>query len=87
MKLKFTSLASLFAVIAAAAFNASAATDTPADTKAKAEAEKGAPQEKMRSHSHVEEKTGFPQKTPEAKPDKPSPARDWTKHFHPRDGK
>ena len=42
---------------------------------------------KMRPHSHVEEKTGFVQRTPEAMPDKPNLARDFSKHFHPRDGK
>ena len=41
----------------------------------------------MRPHSHVEEKTGFAQKAPEAMPDKPNAANDRTKHFHPRDGK
>jgi len=49
--------------------------------------EKAAPQKKMRLHSHVEEKTGFPQKAPEAMPNKPNAAKDRTKHFHPRDGK
>jgi hypothetical protein len=35
----------------------------------------------------VQEKTGIPQNVPEAMPDKPSAAKDRTKHFHPRDGK
>ena len=42
---------------------------------------------KMRPHSHVEEKTGVVQRAPEAVPDRPNPARDFSKHFHPRDGK
>ncbi len=83
MKLKPTFAASLFAMLAALALNANAAVDTPADAKV----EKAAPQKKMRPHSHVEEKTGIPQKAPEAKPDKPNAAKDKTKHFHPRDGK
>jgi hypothetical protein len=49
--------------------------------------EKATPQTKVRPHSHVEEKTGFPQKAPEAMPEKPNAATDKTKHFHPRDGK
>ena len=38
-------------------------------------------------HSHVQEKTGMPQSTPDAKPDNPHAAKDHSKHFHPRDGK
>lgn len=83
MKLKPTLAASLFALMAALSLNASAAADTPADAKV----EKVAAQKKMRPHSHVEEKTGIPQKAPEAMPDKPNAANDRTKHFHPRDGK
>ena len=83
MKLKPTLAASLFALMAVLSLNASAAADTSADAKV----DKAAPQKKMRPHSHVEEKTGFAQKTPEAMPDKPNAAKDRTKHFHPRDGK
>lgn len=42
---------------------------------------------KVKRHSHMEEKTGIPQKTPAAMPDNPNAAKDKTKHFHPRDGK
>ena len=49
--------------------------------------EKAAPQTKVRPHSHVEEKTGFPQMAPVAMAAKPNAATDKTKHFHPRDGK
>lgn len=83
MKRKPTLAASLFTLMAALSLNASAAADTPADAKA----EQAAPQKKMRPHSHVEEKTGVPQKAPVAKADKPNAAKDKTKHFHPRDGK
>ncbi len=83
MKLKPTLAAGLFAIMAALSLNAGAAADPPADVKV----EKAAPQKKMRPHSHMEEKTGIPQKTPEAMPDKPNAAKDKTKHFHPRDGK
>ncbi len=39
-------------------------------------------------HSHVQEKTGIPQKAPAAAdPKKKSPAEDRTKHYHPRDMK
>lgn len=93
MKLKPTLAASLFGIMVALSLNASAASDTPgdasavSDTPADAKVEKAAPQKKMRPHSHVEEKTGFAQKAPEAMPDKPNAANDRTKHFHPRDGK
>ena len=83
MKLKPTLAATLFAILAALALNASAASDTPADAKV----EKVAPQKKMKPHSHVEEKTGIPQMIPVAMPAKPNAANDRTKHFHPRDGK
>ncbi len=90
MKLKPTLAASLFAILAAFSLNAAAAVDTPADAKTEKFAprmEKAAHQKKMRPHSHVEDKTGVPQKAPEATPDKPNAAKDKTKHFHPRDGK
>lgn len=83
MKLKPALAISLFAITAALSLGASAASDTPADAKA----EKAAPQKKMKPHSHMEEKTGVPQKAPVAMADKPSAAKDKTKHFHPRDGK
>jgi hypothetical protein len=83
MKLKASLAASLFAVMTALSFNASVAADTPADAKA----EKALPEKKMKPHSHVEEKTGIPQKAPMAMADKPNAAKDKTKHFHPRDGK
>jgi hypothetical protein len=93
MKLKPTLAASLFAIMAALSLNASAASDTAvgastaSDAPADAKVEKAAPPKKMRPHSHVEEKTGIPQKAPEAMPDRPNAANDRTKHFHPRDGK
>jgi hypothetical protein len=83
MKLKPPLAASLFAIMAALAFNANAAADTPTDAKV----EKTTPKKKMKPHSHMEEKTGIAQRTPDAKPDKSSAAKDKTKHFHPRDGK
>lgn len=93
MKLKPALAASLFALIAAVPFNASAATDNPADTKVEkaatplATTPKAATKKKVKPHSHVEEKTGFPQKMPEAMPDMSRADKDKTKHFHPRDGK
>ncbi len=93
MKLTSALAASLFAIVAAISLNANAAADNQAgaktapDTPAAAKTENAAHQMKMRPHSHAEEKTGFVQKAPQAVPDKPNPARDWSKHFHPRDGK
>lgn len=85
MKLKTTLATSMFALLAVLSLNVSAATDSPPDAKAKVE--KAAPKKKMKPHSHMEEKTGVPQKTPTSTPDKPDAAKDQTKHFHPRDGK
>ena len=50
---------------------------------AEAQADKAA----AKPHSHVQEKTGIPQSMPDTKADKPNPAKDMTKHYHPRDGK
>jgi hypothetical protein len=94
MKLMSILAASVFVLVAALSLNASAAADSPAggstasNTPADAKVEKAAPQKKhMKRHSHVEEKTGFAPKAPEATPDKANAANDKTKHFHPRDGK
>ncbi|MBI2308526.1 MAG: hypothetical protein HYU78_14650 [Rhodocyclales bacterium] len=38
-------------------------------------------------HSHVEEKTGVPQKPVAANPAKPDPTKNLALHLHPRDGK
>lgn len=85
MKLKLTLAASLFAIIAALSLNASAASEPPAETKAKVE--KPAPQKNIKPHSHAQEKSGFAQHAPAAMPDQTDAAKDKTKHFHPRDGK
>ena len=93
MQIKVAFAAGLFALAASISFNAGAAADTPpaaksvADNPARAEADGPAHQMMMGPHSHAEEKTGFPQRAPQAQPNKPNPARDFSKHFHPRDGK
>lgn len=93
MKLKLTLCASIFTILAGfshgigaaadAAHNAGAAAGTQADTKV----EKTARPKIVRPHSHVEEKTGFPQPKAETAPDKQNAAKDRSKHIHPRDGK
>lgn len=81
MKLESILSISVLATVAVLSFSAQAASDTDKATEAK-------PTEmKMKPHSHVEEKTGVPQKTPEATSDKAKAAKDKSKHFHPRDGK
>lgn len=93
MKLNSTFAVSVFALVAALSLNAGAASGTPANTgaasvtPADAKAEEAAPHKTMKRHSHVEEKTGFAPKAPEAMPEKRNAANDRTKHFHPRDGK
>lgn len=90
MNLKPALAAGSIAAMAMLAFNASAAENNAGNAKADQAAphmQKAAPHKKMKPHSHAEEKTGFPQKTPEAMKDKPDAAKDTSKHFHPRDGK
>lgn len=78
-------LLAAFATFTIGAFAADASVDIKAEP-VKAEQPAKAKM-KIKRHSHMEEKTGIPQKTPEAMPDKPNAANDKTKHFHPRDGK
>lgn len=51
--------------------------------------EQGAkPAKAVKPHSHVEEKSGVPQKAPAAvDPNRKNAARDKSKHYHPRDMK
>ena len=77
------------AVILAA--RATLSTSTYADEKvapvAEVKAEKTAPSQAAKSHSHVQEKSGVPQHMEPAEPGKKNAAKDKTKHFHPRDMK
>lgn len=91
MKLKFIFSMSVLAIVAAFSFNAQAASDTDKGLETKMpnaamQTDKATPM-KMKPHSHVEEKTGVPQKSPEATSDKAKAAKDKSKHLHPRDGK
>ena len=56
------------------------------DKPAVTQTEKSAPQ-RVRLHSHVEEKTGVPQLQPAADRNtaRPNPWTDYSRHFHPRD--
>lgn len=79
MKLQAILPALLFAAVSVGAYAADAE-KAPA-TETKAEQPKPA-----KPHSHVQEKTGAPQDAaPMAAPEKKNPAKDRTKHFHPRD--
>lgn len=81
MKLKPLISMSLFITVVMLSFGAQAASDTDKAAEAKAT------EMKMKPHSHVEEKTGVPQKMPEATSDKAKAGKDKSKHLHPRDGK
>jgi Ni/Co efflux regulator RcnB len=87
MKLNSILSAALFAAIAALSMSAQAVSDTDKTVEAKAPVAGVQADKKMKPHSHVEVKTGVPQSAPKAKTDKTDPAKDKTKHFHPRDGK
>lgn len=87
MKLNSILSAAMFSAIAALSMGAQAASDTDKAAEAKAPVAGVQADKKMKPHSHVEVKTGVPQNEPEARADKPNPAKDNSKHFHPRDGK
>lgn len=87
MKLNSILSAALFAAIAALSMSAQAVSDTDKTVEANAPVAGVQADKKMKPHSHVEVKTGVPQNEPEARADKPNPAKDNSKHFHPRDGK
>ena len=87
MKLKAILPAALFAATAFLSLGAQAASDADKAAEAKAPVATTPAVKRMKAHSHVEVKTGVPQKEPEAKADKPNAAKDQSKHFHPRDAK
>lgn len=88
MKLKSTIFVSLLAISAALSLNASAASDTPVDSKA----EKVDTKAQMKPQSHMEHMPGMMSDGKEATPEKTAPKKkvnpafDKTKHYHPRDG-
>lgn len=78
MKPKLIATALLAAAFAVPGFAAGAAEVAKTDKT-------GATPAKM--HSHVEEKSGVPQKRAAANPAKPDPTKNRALHLHPRDGK
>ena len=86
MRMKPTLIVGLWAFASLIAANANAASHMPAEsTTEKAEAKKRVP-----PHSHMEEKTGVRPPVKKSAPEKSTsnkadPAKDRTKHFHPRD--
>lgn len=87
MKLKSLLVTSLLAITAALSTGVQAASDTNTAPAAQPQAAGAQGDKAMKPHSHVEEKTGVPQKAPEAKDKKPDPTKDKNRHLHPRDGK
>lgn len=85
MKLQALLPTVVLAVIAALA--TSAYGEEKAAPAAEVKAEKAAPSQAMKPHSHVQEKTGIPQDAQPAAPAKKNAAKDKTKHYHPRDMK
>jgi len=76
--------ASAVALASALPFAAGAADDKPAETKAEQTAPAKAA---VKPHSHMEERTGMPQKAPEQAAGKKKAAKDKSEHSHPRDAK
>lgn len=87
MKLKAILATSLLASIAALSTIAQAASDTSSPAAAPTPTAGMQGDKAMKPHSHMAEKSGVPQKAPEAKAEKPDPAKDKNRHLHPRDGK
>jgi hypothetical protein len=87
MKLKSMISAGLFAAIAALSMGAQAASDSDKAAEAKAPAAGVQADKKVKPYSHMEEKTGMPQKVADSKTAKPDPTKDKKRHLHPRDGK
>lgn len=87
MKLKTLLATGLFAASTVLSMSAQAASDMDKAAEAKAPPAGMQADTKMKPHSHVEVKTGMPQSAPIAKSDKLNPAKDRSRHFHPRDGK
>lgn len=86
MKLQSTFSAILFATFAALSVGTLADEADKAPPSAEMKTEQGA--KPVKPHSHVEEKTGVPQKAPAAvDPNKKNAAQDKSKHYHPRDMK
>jgi hypothetical protein len=90
MSLKSQVAASLFAIGALISANVIAANDQKVTEEPPAAAES---KKKIKPHSHVEEKGGTVSRPSEQKESaghkdaKIDPAKDKTKHYHPRDGK
>ena len=85
MKLQST-LSAILLATAALSLGAQAADVDKAPPAAEMKMEQGA--KAVKPHSHVEEKSGVPQKAPAAvDPDKKNAAQDKSKHYHPRDMK
>ena len=87
MTLKTILCPALVAAAMAISMGANAAdADKPQEPKAavSAAAEKAST---MKKHSHMEEKGGMAPKPAEPKVGQSNPAKDMSKHYHPRDGK
>lgn len=87
MKLKSILATSLLAVTAALSAGVQAASDTNTPAAAQTPSTGAQGDKAMKPHSHMEEKSGVPQKAPEAKDKKSDPSKDKNRHLHPRDGK
>lgn len=85
--MKLQNLLSAVILTAIAALSSSSYAEEKAAPAAEVKAEKAAPAQPSKPHSHVQEKTGVPQNAQAAEPTKKNPAKDMSKHYHPRDMK
>lgn len=85
--MKLQNLLSAVILTAIAALSSSTYAEEKAAPTAEVKAEKSTPSQATKPHSHVQEKTGVPQSAQAAEPTKKNPAKDMSKHYHPRDMK
>lgn len=85
--MKLRNLLPAMILAAIAALSTSTYAEEKAAPAAEVKAEKAAPSQASKPHSHVQEKTGVPQNAQPAESTKKNPAKDTSKHYHPRDMK
>lgn len=87
MKLNSILSSTLIAAITAFSMGAQAADTNMAEAKSPAASAPAAQTSPMKPHSHMEAKGGMAPKASEPKPAQSNPAKDMSKHYHPRDAK
>lgn len=85
--MKLQNLLSAVILITSVALSSSTYAEEKAAPATEVKAEKAAPSQASKPDSHVQEKTRVPQNAQSPEPTKKNPAKDMSKHYHPRDMK